>query len=422
MWAYESVFYQIFPIGMLGAPRENDDIKAEFKVTNRLAKIDEDWISHFKKLGINAIYFNPVFESDSHGYNTRDYRLIDRRLGTNKDFKDLVKRLHDNGIKVVIDGVFNHVGRGFFAFQDLLKQRENSQYKDWFNINFNGNSEFNDGLWYEGWEGCYDLVKLNLSNENVIKYLLDSVKLWVEDFDIDGIRLDVAYLLDKNFLKRLRAYTDSLKADFFLLGEILGGDYKTIMADDMCHSATNYECYKGIHSSLNSMNLFEIMHSLKRQFGPEDWTLYKGKHLLNFVDNHDVTRAASIINRPEHLKLMYAFIFTMPGIPCIYYGSEWAAKGEKNYGDYELRAAFDKPEFNELTEYIAELAKFKTESKVLNYGDFKDLMITNKQCAFKRSFEGESVLIFINADENPYEFNVEGEHFTLEPFGLKILT
>lgn len=422
MWAYESVFYQIFPIGMLGAPRENDDIKAEFKVTNRLAKIDEDWISHFKKLGINAIYFSPVFESDSHGYNTRDYRLIDRRLGTNKDFKDLVKSLHDNGIKVVIDGVFNHVGRGFFAFQDLLKQRENSRYKDWFNINFNGNSEFNDGLWYEGWEGCYDLVKLNLSNENVIKYLLDSVKLWVEEFDIDGIRLDVAYLLDKNFLKRLRAYTDSLKADFFLLGEILGGDYKTIMADDMCHSATNYECYKGIYSSLNSMNLFEIMHSLKRQFGPEDWTLYKGKHLLSFVDNHDVTRAASIINRPEHLKLMYAFIFTMPGIPCIYYGSEWAAKGEKNYGDYELRAAFDKPEFNELTEYIAELAKFKTESKVLNYGDFKDLIITNKQCAFKRSNEGESVLIFINADENPYEFNVEGEHFTLEPFGLKILT
>lgn len=421
MWAYESVFYQIFPIGMLGAPRENDDVEADFKVTNRLAKIDEDWLDHFEKLGINAIYFSPIFESDSHGYNTRDYRLIDRRLGTNKDFTDLVKRLHDRGIKVVIDGVFNHVGRGFFAFRDVIKNRENSKYKDWFNINFGGNSEFNDGLWYEGWEGCYDLVKLNLSNEEVINYLLESVKIWVEDFDIDGIRLDVAYLLDRNFLKRLRSYTDGLKADFFLLGEILGGDYKTIMADDMCHSATNYECYKGIHSSLNSMNLFEIMHSLKRQFGPEDWTLYKGRHLLNFIDNHDVTRAASIIQRPEHLKLMFAFIFTMPGIPCIYYGSEWGAKGEKNYGDYELRAAFDKPEFNELTEYIAELAKFKTKSKALNYGDFTDLMITNRQCVFKRSYEGESVFIFINADENPYEFNVAGEHFTLEPFGLRIL-
>lgn len=421
MWAYESVFYQIFPIGMLGAPRENDDVEADFKVTNRLAKIDEDWLDHFEKLGINAIYFSPIFESDSHGYNTRDYRLIDRRLGTNKDFTDLVKRLHDRGIKVVIDGVFNHVGRGFFAFRDVIKNRENSKYKDWFNINFGGNSEFNDGLWYEGWEGCYDLVKLNLSNEEVINYLLESVKIWVEDFDIDGIRLDVAYLLDRNFLKRLRSYTDGLKADFFLLGEILGGDYKTIMADDMCHSATNYECYKGIHSSLNSMNLFEIMHSLKRQFGPEDWTLYKGRHLLSFIDNHDVTRAASIIQRPEHLKLMFAFIFTMPGIPCIYYGSEWGTKGEKNYGDYELRAAFDKPEFNELTEYIAELAKFKTKSKALNYGDFTDLMITNRQCVFKRSYEGESVFIFINADENPYEFNVAGEHFTLEPFGLRIL-
>ena len=199
MWAYESVFYQIFPIGMLGAPRENDDVEADFKVTNRLAKIDEDWLDHFEKLGINAIYFSPIFESDSHGYNTRDYRLIDRRLGTNKDFTDLVKRLHDRGIKVVIDGVFNHVGRGFFAFRDVIKNRENSKYKDWFNINFGGNSEFNDGLWYEGWEGCYDLVKLNLSNEEVINYLLESVKIWVEDFDIDGIRLDVAYLLDRNF-------------------------------------------------------------------------------------------------------------------------------------------------------------------------------------------------------------------------------
>ena len=420
MWAYESVFYQIYPLGMLGAPYVNADLSEDFVVTHRLNKI-EDWIEHIKSIGANAIYFNPIFESDSHGYDTRDYRVIDRRLGTNEDFKRLCGLLHDSGIKVVLDGVFNHVGRGFWAFKDVVKNRENSPYKDWFFINLNVNSSFNDGLWYEGWEGVYDLVKLNLKNESVIQYLLDTVKFWIDEFGIDGLRLDVAYLLDRDFLKRLRKFTDSYKNDFFLLGEILGGDYKTIMDDTMCHSATNYECYKGIYSSFNSKNFFEIIHSLKRQFGPEAWTLYKDKHLLSFVDNHDVTRAASIIENPEHLKLMYGFIFTMPGIPCIYYGSEWGVKGEKNYGDHELRAAFEEPEYNELTEYIARLAKVKTESMALNYGDFRDMLITGKQCVFKRTYNDEIKVVVINADENPYTFNIEGTEIEVSPYDMDIL-
>lgn len=395
-WAYESVFYQIYPLGFCGAPFENDGVLA-----SRIHKVT-DWIPHIKKLGANAIYFSPVFESDTHGYNTRDYKKIDVRLGTNEDFKEVCARLHEEGINVVLDGVFNHAGRGFWAFQDVLKNRESSPYRDWFHIDFNGNSHYNDGLWYEGWEGNYDLVKLNLRNEQVIQHLLDAVTFWIQEFHIDGLRLDVAYCLDHDFVRRLRRHCDSLKAGFFLLGEMLHGDYKVLVNDEMLHSATNYECYKGLHSSFNSMNLFEIVHSLLRQFGPEDWTLYKGKHLLSFVDNHDVTRVASILNNERHLPLIYAMCFGMPGIPCVYYGSEWGAKGEKSQGDSALRPSFDDFLENELTEWISKLAEAKKHSPALNYGSFRSIVLTNRQCIFERKAEDQRVLVAINADENPY--------------------
>ena len=397
MWAYESVFYQIYPLGFCGAPFENDGVEQP-----RILKV-LDWIPHMKKLGINAVYFSPVFESDTHGYNTRDYKKIDCRLGTNDDFKKVCDALHENEIKVVLDGVFNHVGRGFYQFQDVVKNRENSPYLNWFHINLGGNSNYNDGLWYEGWEGNYDLVKLNLRNEEVIRHILDSVDTWIREFDIDGLRLDVAYCLDHDFVRRLRGFTDSKKEDFYLLGEMLHGDYNQMVNDGMLHSATNYECYKGLYSSFNSMNMFEIVHSLLRQFGPENWTLYRGKHMLSFVDNHDVTRVASILTNEKHLPLIYALCFGMPGIPCVYYGSEWGTKADKGQGDPALRACFEKPEFNELSEFIAKLAEAKKNSEALNYGDFRSVVLTNKQCIFERKTANERVMVAINAD---------GEKFT----------
>lgn len=407
MWAYESVFYQIYPLGFCGAPFENDRV-----LEHRILKVN-DWIPHIKKLGANAIYFSPVFESDTHGYNTRDYTKIDTRLGTNEDFAGVCKNLSEAGIKVILDGVFNHVGRGFWAFQDVLKNREASPYVNWFSrIAFDGNSNYNDGLWYEGWEGNYDLVKLNLRNEDVIQHIFSAIRGWVDEFDIDGLRLDVAYCLDHDFLRRLRAFCNELKPDFFLVGETLHGDYNQIMNDGMLHSVTNYECYKGLHSSFNSMNMFEINHSLLRQFGPEQWTLYKGKHLLSFVDNHDVTRVASILNNPAHLPLIYALAFGMPGIPCVYYGSEWGATGRKEEGDPSLRLSYDKPIWNDLTDWIQKLAEAKKSSKVLQYGDFRSVVLTNGQCVFRREREGEKVFVAINATEHPFfaEFDAEGGH------------
>ena len=396
MWAYESVFYQIYPLGFCGAPFENDGV-----LEHRILKV-LDWIPHMEKLGIDAIYFSPVFESDTHGYNTRDYSKIDCRLGTNEDFKQVVQTLHAHGIKVVLDGVFNHVGRGFHAFQDVVKNRENSPYLHWFHISLEGNSNYNDGLWYEGWEGNYDLVKLNLGNEEVVQHILNSVKGWVDEFDIDGLRLDVAYCLSDEFCRRLRGYCDGLKTDFFILGEVLHGEYGRMLAQKNIHSVTNYQCYKGLYSAFNSYNMFEIIHSLLRLFGPEDWTVARGAHLLSFVDNHDVTRVASILENPAHLPLIYAMTFGMPGIPCVYYGSEWGAKAQKSEGDPALRACFEQPVFNELSEWISKLAEAKKHSKALNYGGFRSVVLTNRQCIFERNCDGERVFVAINADGAPY--------------------
>ena len=413
MWAYETVFYQIYPLGFCGAPFENpgaplcaEDRNAgkrpEHTGENHSILKVIDWIDHLKKMNAGAVYFSPLFESDTHGYNTRDYTIIDSRIGTNEDFKKVCDALHAAGIKVVLDGVFNHVGRGFWAFQDVLKYRWDSIYKDWFNINFDGNSNYNDGLWYEGWEGNFDLVKLNVWNDAVVGHLFDCIRGWVDEFDIDGLRLDVAYCLPPEFLQKLRSFTNGLKEDFFLVGECLHGDYNRWMGDDKCHSVTNYECYKGLYSSFNSMNMFEICHSLLRQFGPDNWCLYRGRHLLSFVDNHDVSRIASILSNEAHLPLIYTLAFGMPGIPCVYYGSEWGEKADKSMGDPALRPCFEKPVENALTEHISKLAKAKKESRALCYGDFRNAHLTNRQCIIERKTDGERVLVCINADGSEY--------------------
>ena len=365
-----------------------------------------DWSEYLQTLGVDSILLNPIFESDNHGYDTRDFKKIDCRLGTNEDFKEVCEDLHKHNVKIVLDGVFNHVGRGFWAFKDVQEKKWDSPYKDWFHISFDRNSCYDDGFWYEGWEGHFELVKLNLQNPAVVDYLMECVKYWIDEFDIDGLRLDVAYSLDHNFMRRLRSYTQELKPDFALIGEVLFGDYNIIVNDEMLHSCTNYECYKGLYSSFNCMNMFEIAHSLHRQFGSDQWCIYRGKHLMTFVDNHDVTRLASILTNKKHIPLAYGLLMGMPGIPCLYYGSEWAEPGEKAPdNDYALRPCFDEPKPNELTEFIKKLIRVRQESDALCNGAYKNVVIQNHQLLFERCSEKERVIVAINAADYVYTAN-----------------
>ncbi len=396
MWFEESVIYQIYPLGLCNAPKHNDG-----KEESRILKLTEI-IPHLTRLGVNAVYLCPVFESSSHGYDTKDFSRIDKRLGSNEDFGKVCSQLHENGIKIILDGVFNHVGRDFFAFCDVLENKSASEYKDWFNISFEGNSGYNDGFWYEGWEGHYELVKLNLENDRVKQYLLDRVGEWIDNFDIDGLRLDVAYMLNRTFMRELRSYVNTKKSEFFLAGEMIHGNYKELIDPQMLDSCTNYEGFKGIYSSFNSTNMFEIAHSLKNRFGKEDWCMYRGLKLINFVDNHDVTRLASCLADKNHLVPSYGLLMAMPGIPCIYYGSEWGAEGRKEEGDDALRPFFKDFEFNELTEFISKAVRVHKSSEALCYGDFQDILITNKQLIFERKTDNERIIVMINADGEEY--------------------
>lgn len=391
MWFEDACIYQIYPLGFCDAPLKNDG-----KKEHRILKVSE-FIPYIKDMGFTAVLFNPLFESDAHGYDTRDFLNIDCRLGDNSDFKKVCDAFHSNGIKVILDGVFNHVGRGFFAFKDVMDKKWDSPYKDWFNISFDGNTDYNDGFWYEGWEGHYELVKLNLYNPQVRDYIFKSIEKWVEEFDIDGLRLDVAYCLNDDFLASLRRFTEGIKPEFFLFGETLHGDYNRWMNKNACHSVTNYECYKGIYSSFNCSNMHEISYSLNRQFGNENWCLYTGKHLVNFVDNHDVSRIASILEDKNQLPAVYGLLFAMPGIPAVYYASEWGEKGDKKDGDSALRPSVDKPLTNALSETVKKYIEIHNSSEALRYGGYKNLLVQPKQLVFERQSENERIIVLINS-------------------------
>ena len=404
MWYENACVYHIYPLGYCGCEKINSFAAPK---ENKFKMIEEN-IPHIKKMGFNTIYFGPVFQSVAHGYDTVDYTKIDSRLGTNEDFADLCKKLHENGIRVVLDGVFNHVGREFGPFVSL--RNGDWGYRDWFHIH-DGNSPYNDGFHYEGWEGHYELVKLNLYNPAVKEYIKQCITGWREEFGIDGLRLDVAYCLDLNFLKELRGHCKWLAEDFWLMGETLHGDYNRWMNPEMLDSVTNYECYKGLFSSFNDMNMFEIAHSLNRQFGKENWCIYRGKLLYSFVDNHDVSRIATILRNKNHLSVIYPLLFTMPGIPGVYYGSEYGIEGDKHHGDDALRTMWDGKKFKsegiqDLTKLISKLAKLRTESVALAKGGFTNLQLTNRQYSFRRDAEGQTVVTLLNADENSFDFNL----------------
>ena len=405
-WYEKAAVYHIYPLGYLDCPKENDYKPAQSPAP--ILRVTEH-IPELVRLGFDTLYIGPLFESVRHAYDTVDYFKVDSRLGTNADFAHVCKELHKAGIRVVLDGVFNHVGRDFWAFKDVRENKFASKYKDWFFVR-DGNSNYNDGFWYEGWEGHYELVKLNLYNGDVRGHIKDAVSAWVSEFDIDGLRLDVAYCLELNFLRELHGHCKSLKSDFWLMGETLHGDYNRWANPEMLDSVTNYECYKGLYSSFNELNMFEIAHSLNRQFGPNGQGLYCGKKFYCFLDNHDVTRIASILKEPKHLYPIYALLFTMPGVPGVYYGSEYGVLGDKKNGDDALRPAFS-DDFKSvgnavLSREIAVLTRMHRFSKALSDGIYKVLQLNNKQFAFCREKDNECVITLLNADSAPYTFNL----------------
>lgn len=406
-WYDKAVFYHIYPFGLCGVPKQNRE-DCEGHHFNKL----NEWTDHIKKLGCTGIYIGPLFESVGHGYETTDYKMVDKRLGTNEEFKDYVKKCHEKGIHVIVDGVFNHTGREFFAFKDLKQNRENSRYRDWYcNVNFWGNNEYDDHFSYENWGGYNLLVKLNQKNPEVKNYIYDVIRFWVSEFDIDGIRLDAADVLDFDFMKGIRSVANELKPDFWLMGEVIHGDYGRWANGDMLHSVTNYELHKGMFSGHNDHNYFEIAHTVQRLNG-----LCGNVKLYTFVDNHDVARIYSKLTNKEHMFPVTLLLYGLPGVPSIYYGSEFGIAGEKErYSDDSLRPCLDLADFkdfysqNEITKLIIRLGEIHRDYPELSEGVYKQLNLTNRQFAFGRIKEDtdSAVIVAVNNDDNPADMFIQ---------------
>ncbi len=383
-WYDEAVFYHIYPLGLTGAPRLNDYGEPVHRLNALLP-----WIRHLKKMGFTALYIGPLFQSVGHGYETTDYRVLDSRLGTNEDLKAFVAACHEAGIRVIFDGVFNHTGRDFFAFKDLQARREGSAYRDWYcSVNFWGNNEYNDGFSYDNWGGYNLLVKLNQRNQAVRDYICDVIRFWVSEFDVDGIRLDAADVLDFEFMKVLRRTADEVKPDFWLMGEVIHGDYSRWANENTLHSVTNYALHKALYSGHNDHNYFEIAHTVRRtnDLVPRHIKLY------NFVDNHDVERIHTKLMNKEHFLPVHILLYTLPGIPSVYYGSDFGIDGRKERGsDDSLRPYIDLSEHahdyecNPCTALIARLGAIHAQYiQDLVWGDYRELFLTTQQFAFQR--------------------------------------
>ena len=397
-WYDEAVFYHIYPLGLAGAPKQNDYGEPVHRLNTLLP-----WVDHIKEIGGSALYIGPLFESVGHGYETTDYKKLDSRLGTNEDLTAFVAYCHEQGIKVIFDGVFNHTGRDFFAFKDIQANRENSQYKGWYcNVNFWGNNEYNDGFSYDNWGGYNLLVKLNQKNPAVVDYICDVIRFWVSEFDVDGIRLDAADVLDFDFMKALRRTANEVKPDFWLMGEVIHGDYSRWVNGETLHSVTNYTLHKALYSGHNDHNYFEIAHTVRRLQNMGTLKLY------NFVDNHDVERIYTKLTNKAHFAPVHVLLYTLPGVPSIYYGSEFGIEGRKEYGsDDSLRPALniedykDSVKTNPCTALIAALGKVRQAVPALSYGSYDELMLTNRQFAYARDLDGTRVIVSVNNDDAP---------------------
>ena len=412
-WYDEAIFYHIYPLGLTGAPAQNAYGEPEHRLNTLIP-----WIAHIKEIGCNAIYIGPLFESVGHGYETTDYKKLDSRLGTNEDLKNFVEECHKAGLRVIFDGVFNHTGRDFFAFKDIKENRENSRYKDWYcNVNFWGNNEYNDGFSYDNWGGYNLLVKLNQRNPEVQNYICDVIRFWVSEFDVDGIRLDAADVLDFGFMRLLRQTANTVKPDFWLMGEVIHGEYSRWANSETLHSVTNYSLHKALYSGHNDHNYFEIAHTVKRLND-----MAGGLKLYNFVDNHDVERIYTKLANKAHFFPVHILLYTLPGIPSVYYGSEFGIDGRKWRGgpDNEIRPALNLSDFTDeyerkwCVDIVSRMGKVRSELKALSYGSYRELFLTTRQYAFARELPEQKVIVAVNNDDNRFclSFPAEAGSYT----------
>jgi len=407
-WVQQAILYHIFPLGALGAEIRNPWVSDD---TSRppLHRIRDlvRWIPHLQQMGVNTLLLGPIWNSESHGYDTVELGQPDPRLGSREDYKWTFSQFKKNGFRLVLDAVFNHVGRHFPKFQSILQLKQQSPWKHWFSgLDFKPGSPYGDDVFYDTWDGHWKLVKLRLDQSEVRQYLLDQVGQWIAEYEIDGLRLDAADTIDPAFWPLLRSHTSTIKPDFWLFGEQVFGDYRNIAGPQSLHGTTNYECYKGFWSSANETNMHEVAHSLKRQY--QDPGIYNDLVLVNFLDNHDVDRIASKMRVPSRLYPLHILLLTLPGVPALYYGSEFGLLGTKEKtSDWPLRPHLDPAGMHlqgtqpNLPQEIQRLTTLRYNFPALTQGSYREIGVGPDWLVFERTLHDQTVVVAISISPNP---------------------
>ena len=367
------------------------------------------WIDHIKEIGCTALYIGPLFESVGHGYETTDYKKLDSRLGTNEDLTAFVKGMSRKRHPRLSSTAYSTTPAVISSLSRISSRTASiHRYLNWYcNVNFWGNNEYNDGFSYDNWGGYNLLVKLNQRNPEVQNYICDVIRYWVSEFDVDGIRLDAADVLDFDFMRALRRTAEEVKPDFWLMGEVIHGDYSRWVNGETLHSVTNYALHKALYSGHNDHNYFEIAHTVKYLQNMGNLDLY------NFVDNHDVERIYTKLSNKAHFNPVHVLLYTLPGVPSIYYGSEFGIEGRKERSsDDSLRPVLDLADYadaketNPCTALVAALGKIRQNTPALSYGSYAELLLTNRQFAFARDLDGVRVVVTVNNDDNDAWMNL----------------
>ncbi|MEU6092214.1 alpha-amylase family protein [Streptomyces sp. NPDC047085] len=324
-WSDHAIWWHVYPLGFLGAERAA--LPPDEPPRHRLPVL-VDWLDHLVRLGCNGLALGPVFAAETHGYDTVDHFRIDPRLGTEDDLTELIERAAQRGVRVLLDGVFNHVGRSFGPFADVQRNGAASPYADWF---------VPEGDDFRTFEGHRHLVALNHADPAVAAYVTSVLDHWLER-GVAGWRLDAAYAVPRSFW---RTVTDRVRARHprvWFSGEVIHGDYAAYVTEGGLDSVTQYELWKAVWSSLNDTNPHELAWALKRHNALLDTFVP-----ATFVGNHDVTRIASRLREPRHLAHALTVLFTVGGVPSVYAGDERAWRGvkeEREGGDDAIRPAF----------------------------------------------------------------------------------
>lgn len=404
-WVEHALWWHVYPLGFVGA----EPAATGGEPVHRLPRITA-WLDHVVEIGLSGIALGPVFASETHGYDTVDHFAVDPRLGTEEDLLALVAAAHERGLRVTLDGVFNHVGRGFGPFQEVLRAGPGPADR-WFRLRWPDGAAPGTEPDYDDFEGHHALVALDHDEQVVVDHVVAVMDHWLAR-GVDGWRLDAAYAVPSSFWAQVLPRVRAAHPDAYVFGEVLHGDYVAAVAEAGFDAVTQYELWKAIWSSLNDVNFFELAWALERHNG-----FLEHFAPVTFVGNHDVTRIASRLTDPRHVAHAVVLLLTLGGTPTVYAGDELGMRGVK-----EDRAGGDdavRPEFpadpaaapgrdGETYALHRELVAVRRRHPWLHRARSEALSTTNAQLVYRVAGGDEALVVALNADDAPVTLDAPG--------------